>query len=53
MATIYKIKIKTVSAFANYDEEHVKALFEIFLRDYSHPVTGLKFEGTEIDVERS
>ena len=52
MATLYKIKIKTVSPFANYDEDHMVELFKKFIQDYRHPVTGLGFEGTEIDVER-
>jgi len=52
MATLYKIKIKTVSPFANYSEDHMAHLLKKFLQDYRHPVTGLGFEGTEIDVEK-
>ena len=52
MATIYNIKIKTVSAFAAYDEEYVKKMFEKFLRDYRDPKNRMKFESTEIEVEK-
>ena len=43
MATLYKIK--TVSAFINYNERDITEMFEKFLKEQ-------KFEGTEIDVER-
>ena len=52
MATLYKIKIKTVSAFCNYDEKYITDMFDKFLKDYKDKETGLGFEGTEIDVER-
>jgi len=52
MATLYKIKIKTVSPFANYDEDHMVGLLKTFFQNYRHPITGLGFEGTEIDVEK-
>jgi len=52
MATVYKVKIKTVSAFVAHDEAHVTEIFEKFLKDYRDPKTGLGFEATEIDVER-
>ena len=45
MATLYKIKIKIVSAFINYNERDITEMFEKFLKEQ-------KFEGTEIDVER-
>lgn len=45
MATLYNIKIKTVSAFINYNERDITEMFEKFLKEQ-------KFEGTEIDVER-
>ena len=53
MATIYKIKIKTVSAFINYNEDYIKKMFEKFLKDYRDPKNKLGFESTEIEVERS
>jgi hypothetical protein len=52
MATIYKIKIKTVSAFCAYDEKYIKEMFEKFLTEYSDNETKLGFEHTEIVVER-
>lgn len=52
MATIYEIKIKTVSPFIAYNELYMKEMFEKFLKDYRDPKTGLKFENTEIEVER-
>jgi hypothetical protein len=53
MATIYKIKIKTVSAFCAYDEKYIKEMFEKFLKDYRDKELLLGFESTEIEVERS
>ena len=52
MATVYKIKIKTVSTFCNYDEKTMTEIFEKFLKDYKDEKTGLGFENTEIDIER-
>ncbi len=52
MATIYNIKIKTVSAFSAYDEEYIKKMFDKFLKDYKDEKTNLGFENTEIEVER-
>lgn len=52
MATIYKVKIKTVSAFCNYKEEHVKQILEKFLKEYRDKETGLGFESTEVEVEK-
>jgi hypothetical protein len=52
MATIYNIKIKTVSAFCAYDEQYVKEMFEKFLKEYKDEKNSLGFEGTEIEVER-
>lgn len=52
MATIYKVEIKTVSAFRAYDEKYIKDMFEDFLRKYKDKKTGLKFESTEIKVEK-
>lgn len=53
MATVYKIKIKTVSAFASYDEKYIEKMFEKFLKEYKDEKTNLGFESTEIEVERS
>lgn len=52
MATLYKIKIKTVSAFCAYDEAYMTELFEKFLREYKDKDNGLGFEATEIDIEK-
>ena len=52
MATLYEIKIKTVSPFCSYDESYVKEMFQKFLKNYRVEKTGLKFENTEINVER-
>lgn len=41
MATIYNVKIKTVSAFVNYPEKEVKQIFDEFLKKYRNPETGL------------
>ena len=53
MATIYKIKIKVVSAFRAYDEKYIKEMFEKFLKGYKDNDNKLGFESTEIEVERS
>lgn len=52
MATVYKIKIKTVSAFVNYNEAEITEIIEKLLKEYKDNKTGLGFEATEIDVER-
>jgi hypothetical protein len=52
MATIYKIEIKTVSPFMAYSEEYVTLMFKMFLKEYEDDMTGMKFESTEIKVER-
>ena len=52
MATIYKIKIKTVSPFMSWDETYMTKMFEKFLRDYKDEMTGMKFESTEVKVEK-
>ena len=51
MATIYNIKIKTVSAFCTHDEQYIKNMFEKFLKTYKDKNTRLGFECTEIEVE--
>lgn len=52
MATVYKIKIKTVSPFLAYTEKDITLIFNKFLEEYKDKHTGLGFEATEIDVER-
>jgi len=52
MATIYNIKIKTVSAFCAYDEKYIKDMFEKFLKEYKDKNNHLGFESTEISVKR-
>lgn len=52
MATIYKIKIKTVSAWTAYNEDYMKKMFEKFLKEYRDKDTHLGFECTKIEVER-
>ncbi len=51
MATVYNIKIKTVSAFCAYNEEYIKNMFDTFLREYKDENNKLGFESTEIKVE--
>jgi len=43
MATVYEVKIKTVSPWVNYDEAYIKKMFEKFLNQQ-------KFENTEVEV---
>lgn len=50
MATVYEIKVKTVSAFCSYSKSQVTEIFEKFLKEYKDKNTGLGFEATEIDV---
>lgn len=52
MATIYKIKIKTVSPFISYTEEQVKEIIIELLKQYQDNTTGLKFESTEVEVAK-
>lgn len=52
MATVYEIKIKTVSPFVNYREEYVRKMFEKFMEEYKYEYTGGKFESTEVEVKR-
>lgn len=51
MATIYNIKIKTVSAFCAYDEEYIENMFKKFLAEYRDEDTNLGFESIEIEME--
>lgn len=51
MATVYEIKIKTVSPWCRYDKEHMKQMFEKFLSEYRAQITGMKFESTEVEVK--
>lgn len=52
MATVYEIKINTVSPFVNYKEDFIKKIFEKFLREYKDEFTNGTFESTEIEVKR-
>ena len=52
MATVYNIKIKTVSPFCNYPEEELKEIFTKFMDAVKDEETGNKFESTEIEVKR-
>jgi len=52
MATIYNIKIKTVSAFAAYKEEYIETILTEFLENYKDPKTNLGFEATEVNVKQ-
>jgi hypothetical protein len=52
MATIYKVKIKTVSPWISFNEEYMEKMFEKFLKEYKDEKTGLGFECTEIEVKR-
>lgn len=52
MATVYNIKIKTVSAFCSYNEAQMTEIIEKLLKEYEDVKTGLGFEATEIDVKR-
>jgi hypothetical protein len=52
MATIYEIKIKTVSPFCAYNEKYIMDMFDKFLKEYKDKKTGLGFESTEIVVVR-
>lgn len=52
MATIYDIKIKTVSAFCAHDEEYVKEMFVKFLDEYKDKDNNLGFESTVVNVIR-
>ena len=49
MATVYKIKIKTVSAFIDIDPIEIKTLLTKSLENYKHS-TGFKLESTEVEV---
>ena len=53
MATIYNIKIKTVSPFCAFTKEYIEEIFKDFLENYEDNDTGLGFENTEIEVERT
>lgn len=52
MATVYKIDIKTTSAFKSYSENYVKEMFEKFLKEYRDEKTGLGFECTKVEVKK-
>jgi hypothetical protein len=50
MATVYNIKIKTVSPFIGYSNKYVATVLKGFLQQYKDIETGLGFESTEIEV---
>ena len=52
MATVYKIKIKTVSAWVSYDEKAVKDMIERSIKECKDKDGKPVFENTEITVER-
>lgn len=52
MATVYKIKLKTTSAFVSYSEKYIEDMLEKFFKEYRDEKTGLGFENTEIKVEK-
>lgn len=52
MATVYNVKIKTVSAFNSYNEKYIENMFSKFLDKYRDEKTNLGFENTEIKVEK-
>jgi len=52
MATVYEVKIKTVSAFCSYEEKDVKKIFEKFLEKYKDDRTGLGFESSKVEVTK-
>lgn len=52
MATVYKVEIKTVSAWQAYPEDYVKEMFEKFLKEYEDEKTGLGFENSEVEVKK-
>lgn len=52
MATVYKIKIDTTSAWVSYNEKYIQEMFEKFLKEYKDENTGLGFENTTVEVDR-
>jgi len=52
MATVYKVKIKTVSAWSNYPPAYLEKLLKEFIEKYIDKDTGLRFESTEVVVKR-
>lgn len=52
MATVYEVKIKTVSPWVNHDEKYIKEMFEKFLKEYKDKKTKLGFENSEVEVKR-
>ena len=51
MATIYKIEIKTVSAFTNYSPQQMQEILQQMIEDHRNK-NGQGFESTEVNVER-
>lgn len=51
MATVYNIKIKTVSPWCRYGTEQVKKIVEKLFNEYANEDTQQRFENTEVSVE--
>lgn len=49
MATIYNLKIRTVSAFCAYPVDEVCDIIKKLIETYRHPETGLSFESTLVE----
>lgn len=52
MATVYKGKIKLVSAFCNYDARFIADLIAEFLKNYRNDENGLGFESIFVEIKR-
>ena len=52
MASVYKVEIKTVSAWSNYPPAYLEKLLKEFLEKHRDKDTGLRFESTEVVVKR-
>lgn len=51
MATVYNIKIKTVSPFCAYSNERMKEIVGKLFNEYVNEDTQQRFENTEVNVE--
>ena len=51
MATIYKFKVKCVSAFCAFSDNEIKEIIEKSLKNWKDEETGLKLESIEIKKE--
>ena len=52
MASVYKVEIKTVSAWSNYPPAYLEKLLKDFMEKHRDKDTGLRFESTEVVVKR-